>query len=654
MDADTPPAAGLVVVLVGGLDEYQNTLLAGIQTGLAGSALAVLVLVDEHYPNGLPAPVERRLREAPAAGVIAAQVNTPAGQLEQRRLLAALGVPVVTIGAGDGAGRAVHGDNETGMRQLMAHLLDDCAVRRPVLIRGIGHQHDSVERERVFREELAARGLALDEDLVADGGFWHDVAYRSMRALLGRRRDLDAVVALNDVSAMGVQRALADEGLRVPQDVLLTGFDNEPGDFNWPGLTTVDQDVHGQGRRAAELLRELLGGGSPAAAVTVPSRLVVRGTTRRGEADRAALQEDAARMAQAGQTWVSVHNAIHAVNRELIHSETLDGVLDELASCLQQLAIGRAFLVLHDEDGVTSRLLLDHRDGRRHAPQSFGADRLLPEALGDQLSTPLVLQPLRENGREAGYLMLDRSPILIAVSKLLGLNISRTVENVLNTRRLQTHAATLARAVDEATEALRAEVGIRRRAQQDLQTANAELRRQVHLDGLTRLANRVAFEEHLVREWERNRRNGGELTLLMVDVDAFKAYNDRYGHLKGDEALQTVAACLRRSVLQPADLACRFGGEEFVVVLPDSGERAALVVAERFRRLLAEAAVPHAVSPVSDVLTATIGIAPARPARTDSVGDALEHADRALYQGKSAGRNAVAVYGRPQPVRSAG
>ena len=133
----------------------------------------------------------------------------------------------------------------------------------------------------------------------------------------------------------------------------------------------------------------------------------------------------------------------------------------------------------------------------------------------------------------------------------------------------------------------------------------------------------------------------------MVDVDLFKAYNDHYGHLAGDEALRTLASLLVRSVHKPEDLACRYGGEEFVLILPRSGARAALAVATRFRRLLAEAAIPHAASPVAPAVTTSIGIATSLPLPDENPDTVLEAADKALYQAKARGRNRVAVADRP-------
>ncbi len=129
----------------------------------------------------------------------------------------------------------------------------------------------------------------------------------------------------------------------------------------------------------------------------------------------------------------------------------------------------------------------------------------------------------------------------------------------------------------------------------------------------------------------------------MADVDEFKAYNDHYGHVLGDDALRTVAACLDQSVRESHDLACRYGGEEFAVVLPDGGVDGAVRVAERFRELLAGFGIPHAASGVAPTLTVSIGVATARPLPGTHPNDVIGAADRALYLAKELGRDRVVV-----------
>ncbi len=168
-------------------------------------------------------------------------------------------------------------------------------------------------------------------------------------------------------------------------------------------------------------------------------------------------------------------------------------------------------------------------------------------------------------------------------------------------------------------------------------------------DGLTGLANRGAFDAHLAWEWRRAQRAASPMSLLMVDVDHFKRFNDTYGHLGGDAALQQVAAQLQRVTQRGGDLAARFGGEEFVALLADTGGEAAQQLAERLRAAIAAVAIDVAGSTEPARVTVSIGVATFDPASVEpSVGAApkpatlLAAADRALYAAKAAGRNQVA------------
>jgi len=174
-----------------------------------------------------------------------------------------------------------------------------------------------------------------------------------------------------------------------------------------------------------------------------------------------------------------------------------------------------------------------------------------------------------------------------------------------------------------------------------LEGANQELERISLTDRLTDLANRRHFETVLDQEWRRSVREGYPMSLVMVDIDFFKAYNDTYGHPRGDECLKQVAGALRESVYRPGDLVARYGGEEFVVILSNTDSSGASVVAERIRVKVEERGIPHSQSSVSECVTVSAGVATVVPDR-DSLADMLiSAADQALYEAKQKGRNRV-------------
>ncbi len=173
-----------------------------------------------------------------------------------------------------------------------------------------------------------------------------------------------------------------------------------------------------------------------------------------------------------------------------------------------------------------------------------------------------------------------------------------------------------------------------------LEESNAQLERLSNLDGLTGIPNRRFLESFLELETRRAAREGRWLALVMIDVDLFKNYNDRYGHLAGDVCLKSIARALQ-IVNRPGDLVARYGGEEFVAVLGDCNLETARLIAERMRRNVRDLAIPHEASELAPVVTISLGIAASLPTPEDGPDSVLLEADRALYRAKEAGRDRV-------------
>ena len=182
-----------------------------------------------------------------------------------------------------------------------------------------------------------------------------------------------------------------------------------------------------------------------------------------------------------------------------------------------------------------------------------------------------------------------------------------------------------------------------RRELQRRSKAEAALMQLVEIDGLTGLANRRCLDRILAAEWQRAVDHDAPLGLLMVDADWFKAYNDTFGHAQGDVVLRTLADCLRAAAYRPGDLAARFGGEEFTLVLPLTDAAGALKVAERLRQAVAALCIHHPDSPVGHV-TVSIGVASLIGRRDRNAADLVVAADEALYASKASGRNRTTVH----------
>lgn len=191
---------------------------------------------------------------------------------------------------------------------------------------------------------------------------------------------------------------------------------------------------------------------------------------------------------------------------------------------------------------------------------------------------------------------------------------------------------------DEAYRALR-------QSQKQLLEKNLELERLTNLDGLTGLSNRRYLDEYMAVEWSRAARERTALSVLMIDVDDFKRYNDTYGHLAGDDVLKQVAEAIKLGSERPADLATRYGGEEFMVILPSTPYTGAQSTGEKLRRRVEQLAIPHSGS-ASGRITASVGGASVVPARGDSAMRLIEAADRALYMAKKSGKNQLVMHER--------
>lgn len=161
-------------------------------------------------------------------------------------------------------------------------------------------------------------------------------------------------------------------------------------------------------------------------------------------------------------------------------------------------------------------------------------------------------------------------------------------------------------------------------------------------DGLTGVPNRRMFDSVMEMEWANARRNSQPLSIILLDIDYFKQYNDHYGHIQGDHCLKQVAKALSSAATRSHDFFARFGGEEFILVLPETNEKSALTVAERCRSLIFKEQIPHEKSQVSQILSISLGVGTIVPTHHDEPIKFIEAVDRRLYQAKRNGRNCIA------------
>ncbi len=270
------------------------------------------------------------------------------------------------------------------------------------------------------------------------------------------------------------------------------------------------------------------------------------------------------------------------------------------------------------------------------------------------------------NGAEAYRLVRERAPDVILLDAEMpgetGFELCRRIKSYPEFSEIAVIFITSHSGLDFEVQAL--EAGAADFIAKPISALSVQLRLSLHLklkqqldelrvlagtDALTQLANRRTIDETLNREWTRSRRSGSEISFVLLDVDHFKLYNDEYGHPAGDSCLQEVAETLRGIAQRPADIAGRFGGEEFALILPDTGESGAIHVANALREAIVARGVPHEASPVASVVTVSVGVStweppppPSRPTASEAqVHDLVRAADQALYLAKERGRNIV-------------
>ena len=177
--------------------------------------------------------------------------------------------------------------------------------------------------------------------------------------------------------------------------------------------------------------------------------------------------------------------------------------------------------------------------------------------------------------------------------------------------------------------------------QQKLEETNEQLLLLSITDGLTGLLNKRQFDILFADEWKRAYRNQSSLSIVLLDIDHFKAYNDTYGHTLGDDCLITVAHSIWGTVKRSVDKVARVGGEEFCIILPDTDINGAKVVAEQVRRCIEKLAIPHANSSIASCVTTSVGVASTIPAQNQAVRELIKAADKALYEAKKNGKNQI-------------
>lgn len=323
------------------------------------------------------------------------------------------------------------------------------------------------------------------------------------------------------------------------------------------------------------------------------------------------------------------------ISRRLSHADgQFEGVvmgslpLADINELFKNLSLGSAGAInLFRGDGILlTRYPYDESQLNQNFSSSLHVQRLLQGGSGTFES----VSPIDGIRRLLSFERLDRYPLVLTVALSVDEVFAAWRQKALV---LGLVTALLCSAVLGLTFLFQNELRRRTRAE-------SKLRRIARTDDLTGLPNRRAFRESFERDWRQAVRTQAPLSLLYVDADCFKSFNDRYGHGSGDSVLRAIASTINANVRRPRDTAARYGGEEFAVVLPDTDLAGAQVIAENIRRAILALNIVHEGSP-HGVVTVSIGMASTLPGRQDSKSELQEAADRALYTAKAAGRNCI-------------
>ena len=272
-----------------------------------------------------------------------------------------------------------------------------------------------------------------------------------------------------------------------------------------------------------------------------------------------------------------------------------------------------------------------------------------------------ILQPnyqllIANNGKEAITLAQEKSPDLILLDVMMpemnGYEVCQRLRDTPGTRDIPIIFVTAMDQIED--EVMGLEIGaidyltkpvhplitrLRVKNQLELKRYRDHLLEMSRVDGLTGIANRRRLDEYLEQEWRRSTRGGSPLSLVMMDIDFFKRFNDHYGHQGGDECLQRVARCLQGCVVRSVDLIARYGGEEFACLLPETGHGGTELMGEKLRQAVTGLGIPHAKSSVVDIVTLSLGAATLVPEPGMASSELIKIADENLYAAKNQGRN---------------
>ena len=477
--------------------------------------------------------------------------------------------PVVAIRHHSSEFDCVYTDESKALRPLLQHLINHHRLKRICFLAGYEGHPDSELRLNVYREEMAANGLPVDEKKdIFHGNMWLNCGPSAYDALFSDpERQPEAVVCANDYMAVGLMRTLQEHGIRVPEDVIVTGFDNVPTvATSVPTLTTVEQDFAGMVTIAMERLDKLIRGEEPKKTGEnskngIAGKMILGescGCGHRGEDYYVRLSDERNRMVdsmnvrEVSMTYLTIElNAcddLKDLHQVLVNKMDDTPLMRDYYLCLFEKGKNENGEPVFAEE-LTDKACLVHamRDRQDHGMPMITFDRckLLPE-MAERADEPQVfyLMLLHQKEQFYGYAMFHYEPgeIPSTFFQHWNVNLSGALSNM--------------------------------HKRNELLSLYEERRLSSITDVMTRLLNRRGLEEQLTPVWQRLCNDQKSVAFVCFDLDRLKKINDEFGHQAGDFAIRLVANAVRKAAPKEAIVA-RMGGDEFLAVLPEANQAAA-------------------------------------------------------------------------------
>ncbi|MCR5249500.1 MAG: GGDEF domain-containing protein [Lachnospiraceae bacterium] len=547
-------------------------------------------------------------------------------------------IPCVSIGMEVEGVPCVRISNAKGMRDLVTHLIEDHNVKRILFIGGTPDHVDSLERLQVTKSVMARYGLTLAEEDIVYGEWGNSVPQHLMDKLVDSGEKLpDAIVCANDIMALAASSELLRKGVSLPEDVIVTGFDNiRPGMDFYPALSTVSQNYANVGFQCCELLFNIIRGREYEPTLILPSSFV-KGESCGCSGDRDYASHHRNYCQRSYQVFVdtSLLEQTERVMRQKI-SEIPD--YNSLKTILQN-----HYTAHHRFEGPDFYLILNSEYFR---DATADEEELWTKGFGDKLEVIVALK----DGRIQRENEVDHKTLVPGYRKIQG---KQHVFYFMPLHYYQYNYGYVVLADDPPLLSENSLYPYLEKLQQSLKLLRSNLRLDAlnknltliyDKDPMTGLYNRFIYENKATPLYEECRRKNSHMMVMFVDINYMKRINDRFGHIHGDNAIKTVADSIKANVRE-GWIPVRFGGDEFLIIAPDSDENDAVKVKNAILDFLEKrnnnGSRPYRIS-VSCAYVVT------DPNSEESLQEYVKEADRLMYEVKQRVHAADANPAKPE------